>query len=44
MSACLSAWNASTYGHSAADTVHPMFLSAFIRGYRAAERSAAQIA
>ena len=36
---CLVAWNASTYGHSAHDTVHPMFLSAFIRGYRAAERA-----
>lgn len=34
---CLVAWNASIYGHSAHDTVHPMFLSAFIRGYRAAE-------
>ena len=36
---CLVAWNASTYGHSAQDTVHPMFLSAFVRGYRAAERA-----
>ena len=36
---CLVAWNASIYGHSAHDTVHPMFLSAFIRGYRAAERA-----
>ena len=36
---CLVAWNASTYGHSAQDTVHPMFLSAFLRGYRAAERA-----
>ena len=36
---CLVAWNASTYGHSAQDTVHPMFLSAFISGYRAAERA-----
>ena len=34
---CLVAWHASTYGHSAQDTVHPMFLSAFISGYRAAE-------
>ena len=36
---CLVAWHASTYGHSAQDTVHPMFLSAFLRGYRAAERA-----
>ena len=36
---CLVAWHASTYGHSAQDTVHPMFLSAFISGYRAAERA-----
>ena len=36
---CLVAWNASTYGHSAQDTVHPMFLSAFLSGYRAAERA-----
>ena len=36
---CLVAWNASTYGHSAQDTVHPRFLSAFLRGYRAAERA-----
>ena len=36
---CLVAWNASTYGHSAQDTVHPMFLSAYISGYRAAERA-----
>ena len=36
---CLVAWNASTYGHSAHDTVHPMFLSAFLSGYRAAERA-----
>jgi hypothetical protein len=36
---CLVAWNASTYGHSAHDTVHPMFLSAFICGYRAAEQA-----
>ena len=36
---CLVAWNASTYGHSAQDTVHPMLRSAFISGYRAAERA-----
>ena len=30
---------ARAYGHSAQDTVHPMFLSAFISGYRAAERA-----
>ncbi len=39
---CLVAWSASTYGHSQQDTVHPMFLSAFIRGYRAAEKAALQ--
>ncbi len=36
---CLTAWNASTYGHSAHDTVHPMFLAAFVGGYKAAERA-----
>ena len=36
---CLVAWNASTYGHSKQDTVHPMFLSAFILGYWTAERA-----
>ena len=41
---CLSAWNASTYGHSAEDTVHPMFLSAFKQGYRASKQASAPAA
>ena len=34
---CLVAWNASTYGRDRRDTVHPMFMLAFVLGYRAAE-------
>lgn len=36
---CLSAWNGSSYGLSAVDTVHPMFLSAFLKGWKACERA-----